>query len=148
MKTGIRMIRRKVITFGIVKTSYGYHVMGYYGVEEIGEADKQEIALKALNDEVGSIAMSDVHEFYTNDTIDKPALAPPCSSRIRGRRTSAASCARSSLERVFCPSPTDMCTRVEVKTGPVASRSDGPWNIYKTNKVSTWFAVCQLYVCF
>ena len=68
---------RKEGDLGIVQTAYGYHVMGYYGLGEIDDSEKQNIALKALNDEVGSIAMSDVHEFYTNDTIEKPVQVAP-----------------------------------------------------------------------
>lgn len=63
---------RQIGDMGIVKTTYGYHVMGYLGTVEIDEASKTNIALAALNDEIGSIAFSNVHEFYTPDTIITP----------------------------------------------------------------------------
>lgn len=58
---------------GIVQTSYGYHVMGYLGKTEIDESTKTSIALQALNDEVGAIAFSDVHDFGTDDVIITPS---------------------------------------------------------------------------
>lgn len=63
---------RQVGDLDIVKTTYGYHVMGYIGLVEVDEVTKAGIALTALNDEIGSIAFSNVHEFYTPDVIVTP----------------------------------------------------------------------------
>lgn len=68
---------RQVGDMEIVKTVYGYHVMGYLGMEEISENAKANIALMALSDEVGAIAFSNVHEFYTPDEIVTPSAVVP-----------------------------------------------------------------------
>ena len=63
---------RQVGDMDIVQTQYGYHVMGFLGVEEVSDNVKQNLAMAALNDEVGAIAMSNVHSFYTNDKFGTP----------------------------------------------------------------------------
>ncbi len=68
---------RQVGDMGIVQTSYGYHVMGYLGLEEIDDDAKTNIALQALNDTIGEIAFSDVHKFYTPDEIIDPEPVVP-----------------------------------------------------------------------
>lgn len=58
---------RKVGDMGIVKTTYGYHVMGF-----LGYADRDEIATELASQEIYSVYYTEAHEFKTNDTFEKP----------------------------------------------------------------------------
>ncbi|MCQ2466717.1 MAG: hypothetical protein MJ166_04280 [Clostridia bacterium] len=64
---------RQVGDMDIVQTSFGYNVVGYLGADELSEEEKNSVALLALNDEIGAIAFSKVHEFYTEDEIITPS---------------------------------------------------------------------------
>lgn len=63
---------RQVGDMEIVKTSYGYHVMGYLGVEPISESDRLSIASTLSSEEIYSVYYANVHEFYTKDEFEKP----------------------------------------------------------------------------
>ena len=58
---------RKVGDMGIVKTTYGYHVMGF-----LGFPDRDEIASELASQEIYSVYYTEAHEFKTNDTFEKP----------------------------------------------------------------------------
>ena len=63
---------RQVGDMGIVKTSFGYHVMGFLGTEPLSEEDRRYLASELASDEIYSVFYAEVHDFGTKDEYAAP----------------------------------------------------------------------------
>ena len=63
---------RQVGDMAIVRTVYGYHVMGFLGINEISEEDKYNMASDYANEEIYQIYYAEVYEFGTDDVFEEP----------------------------------------------------------------------------
>ena len=63
---------RQVGDMDIVKTSYGYHVMGYLGMEPLGDAERNYLASELASGEIYSVFYAEVHDFGTDDEYADP----------------------------------------------------------------------------
>lgn len=67
---------REVNDIEIVETSYGYHVMGYCGLQEIDEYAKEDVALSALSEYLNGLAENGGYVLSTAEPYAASAPAP------------------------------------------------------------------------
>ena len=63
---------RQVGDMGIVKTSFGYHVMGFLGMEPLSDEERNYLASELASDEIYSVFYAEVHDFGTDDEYSDP----------------------------------------------------------------------------
>ena len=70
----------------VVKTDYGYHVMGYLGLMPIPENELLTLQSNLASEEIYSVYYTGVHEFYTKDEYEapKPVAGDPTSASETG----------------------------------------------------------------